>query len=677
MAKKYKHTDKELGAICRREIERADGADGDLLAQHIIDALDYYYNRPRGDEKAGESQVQSTDLADMTNAILAQLTPMISTDALIEFEADGEEDEDQARMESRFINDCVIDKNQGYLELQSCLKDAALCRNTFAKVWADDVVTSETRSFANIDKTRANQIIKVLGELPSQEVTSQDFANGTLSVTIAISQRKFRWRAIDPGEFVYQGGWEHQDLQEIRFCAERDTPTRSDLLEDGYDAELVDQLPKQSSETRLVRQARDQQLTRPLNQPQTRDQERVERHECYLLIDMDDDGISERWKVIVGNKQTVLEKEQVSWVPYCTGSLYISPHRLQGEDLYDHMRETQDIKTAAKRRWLDCIYNSVWSRLAAQENNVDPSVDDARAGATIWTKGRPMDSLMPVTGADVGPTIQAVLDYEDRHRTERGGAALDVQSAEAQIVGESGVALEKQYSVKEAMTQMFARNIAETLIRNIYLLMHRTLRTFAEGPMKSKLRNKQIQVDPTTWPIRTSLNVTPGLTPQARTAVGQAMLILMQDQAQATAMGLGGQLVSLDNMYRTRLDFLRAKGVQNCEQYLTDPSSDEARMAAQQSQEQQAALAQQQQQLLAMQIQLEERKLALEKYKADQSTYADIYKADLQADLKETELTTEGIQARRDADDRARASAAETAAAAANQAGGGNGRAAG
>ena len=85
----------------------------------------------------------------------------------------------------------------------------------------------------------------------------------------------------------------------------------------------------------------------------------------------------------------------------------------------------------------------------------------------------------------------------------------------------------------------------------------------------------------------------------------------------------------------------------NPEQYLIDPTSEEAQQVIQQQQEQvqQQAQAQQAQQerILGLQEDLERMKDETNRYIQETKTRFDYYKADLDAEIKEAEITVEGI----------------------------------
>ena len=74
------------------------GPDGVQAARTA--ALTYYLQRPRGDEVLGRSQIVSGDLSASVEANLAQMMQAYTTCNVAEFDPTGEEDEDQAQLET-------------------------------------------------------------------------------------------------------------------------------------------------------------------------------------------------------------------------------------------------------------------------------------------------------------------------------------------------------------------------------------------------------------------------------------------------------------------------------------------------------------------------------------------------------------------------------------------------
>jgi hypothetical protein len=210
------------------------------------------------------------------------------------------------------------------------------------------------------------------------------------------------------------------------------------------------------------------------------------------------------------------------------------------------------------------------------------------------------DALVPIPVIDVGPSIKMALDHFDQMRTELGGASVDFLRADAQIAQDTAHGTERVYASKEFLVSYMTRNLAESLIRGVYLICHAQLRTGQGGPIQVKVADTWQAVDPTAWEPRTHCKVNVGYSMGERAQISQALAQAIALAKEAMASGLEGQLVTKQGLYRMVIDWLTMQLVTNADAYFVDPTSPQAQQAAQA-----IAQAQQQAQLQAAQAQAE------------------------------------------------------------------------
>lgn len=621
----------ELNSIIYSALTNAQGWENDEVDANRQKAQEYYLGKPRGDELPGRSQQQSLDVGDMVNADLAQLTPMLSSDIFVTFEANGAEDEEQVESETRAVNKIIMEDEQGYLVFLSAIKDALLMRNCTVKVWMDDIETSETLTFKTTDETEVAFLLNELDPNQSSELLSSK--DGETRIRYTTNVRKPRIRGVNPRNVLYTANWPDQDISDIPLFAERCYHTRSELVEMGFDEKEVDELPSDTPDWWPVRRDASDDYTPSY----ARETDAIQVYECYILIDQDGDGIAERYKAYAVNEQLLGDLEPWPWVPYAMGTGILYPHELMGESLFDRLKDVQDVKTAALRQWLDNLHNGNNSRTGVNVNTVN--MDDAttsRPQGLVRVKGNPAESLMPIAFNDVGGSAQNLMDYQDKIRTERGGAALDMMQAEMQIVGDTAHGIERQYSSKELAVQMIGKTLAETVIRQVFLLMHATLRVFSNEPLALKFSGQWGEVNPSDWPERSHVNVNVGQTAGQRNAAQQALMVFIQMSMQLLQSPMAGQLVDLSGVHKAMADWLKMAGVDNPDQYLIDPTSPQAQQAAQQAQQQA-----QQQSELQMKLMQQQRKDDI--YKHDTELQYKYFDSSLDAEVKEGEAVSKAM----------------------------------
>lgn len=595
------------------------------------------------------NSVHSTDIADMTQAVLAQLTPMLSTDALVTFEAKGQDDEEAARAESDAVNHIIIEQNQGFLAFQAAIKDALLLRNCALKVYVEEKQHVRKINLAIDDDTmmQPDEVAAILQPRAANEqrffVSPKKVNNDKIQrndyVKVVTTVRRMRMVPVPIDNLVYEANATSSDIQEFRFFAERLTYTRSELVEFGHSKDLIYSL-NASDALQDTAMARARNATGATNSvAETTDQDSIDCHEAYVLIDLNGDGISERYRVLYADK-TVLEYEEIELIPYTVGTAFIRSHRLVGESLYDHLKQTQTVKTAFLRQWLHNAAFLTSGRIIGDPTRVNFA--DVVNGSSVIKTNDPNYSPTVLPQLDIGQSMLSALQYQDKQRTERGGAALDMVSADMQLVGETAHGIERQYTQRELLVSFMGRNLAETLIRPIYLIMHYYLRNFSNAPLELKVAGEWTQADPSQWQHRDRCKVKAGMSSGERAATQRTLQQVMQLQTQAMQSGLAGQLTDVSSMYNAATDWLTMAGIDNPDSYLINPKSPQAQQAAQQAAQQQQQQQAAQQQLIQQQAQLEMLKLQ-QKAKDDEDTLAYKYWSDqLSAEVDEAKIVATG-----------------------------------
>ncbi len=652
-------TDDVLIAMVMNEITQASGWDGDELSALRTDALGYYYGtRPRV-EGSGVSKVVSTDVADMIEAVVAQMMPALASDSVVEFSADNEEGVDQAQTESDIVNSVIMDQNRGFVMIQESIRDALLLRNGWIKVWLDDGESIEVQRFPGVPAAAVAQIESMANKVDREvEVVSEpDREDSDLfDVEVRVTQitQRLRVQSIDPTTMYWESEWDKQFVEGIRFLAERRFEPRTDLIQQGFSEIKVNRAPAGQSVTAentdtLGRYRRPGGGSGSGISPGSQDisdssMQEIEIFECYYRVDMDGDGIAEQRRIILAGGKEILANDVVDFVPYATGTPFLQPHQLNGLGVFDKLKNVQDIKTKALRNWLDNQAAVNKSRIAVDEKAVNlGDATDTRTGGVVRTKGSPHQAIMPFPVVDIGTSTLALLTYADKMRSEGSGASLDLQAAALQVAGDTAHGVERQMGSREQLAAMMARTLAETMLRSTWLLTHKALRSWITGDLEVQSGGRFVSSNPAEWPERDRVNLKTGLSVGERAQRKQALAEVLQQQTQILTQGLNGQLTDLPSVYNALVDWTRAAMLDNGERYYVDPTSDPAKQAAQQSAQQG-----QQQQQFQMQMtqaialgaqQVEQIKAAMDKYETDQDNQLAYFKAILDAAVEEMKLS--------------------------------------
>jgi hypothetical protein len=531
------------------------------------------------------SKAVSTDVADAIETALPDLVEIfVGGDDVAAFQPTGPDDEDRAQAETDYVNAVIFDQNPGFLLFYSIIKDALTCKIGVSKSWweeTSEVVETRHEGLA----PEAWPAVRALAEAQGGEVSEVREGEGGVAFTLrrTVTEGRQRNMAVPPEDFTFAA--DTVSLREATYCAMRSRPRAQSLLDQGYDAALVDELPEYSGVDDALDLARDSAGESEGRMAGCdRALRTVEIVEHYIRLDADGDGRTELWRVTTGGGDTVLlEKEQVSLIPFAAITPYIVTHRLLGHSLADLLLEVQRIKTALLRMLLDSGYFALNQRLEVATDRANQwTISDLlrnEPGAPIRSKTG--DAVRPVTGGGLNFDVTGALEYISVVAEGRTGIVRNAQGLNPDTLHDTADGARRLIAAAQKRVRMIARVFAETGIKDLFLIVHELLRTNA-GPTTAQLRGQWARIDPSAWPSRKGLRVEIGVGSGGREhdlAAGSQLLALIAQAVQAQG-GMNGPLVKPENLYAAVKRQTKRLGFKNPELYWSDPRGWQAPAAA-------------------------------------------------------------------------------------------------
>ena len=575
-------------------------AGSDELVNKKRQATRYYHGlEPAGTDIKGRSTVVSTDVADAVEWLLPNIVESLSGKS-VKFMAMSAQDEDQADLETDLTHFVFSEENHGYLNLYEAAKDALLTGVGIFKIYYDATPERVVEHYSGIDE---NQLEALIGD-PMLEVTEieRSMTDG-IAVTAAriIKNGRVKVEAVPAEEFRVADDADSLNLAEARFVAHTTRRSASDLLAMGYDPELIEN----ASIDYLERDDDADYLTPDIDDSQ----KQILVSECYLNIDINEDGIGELCKITVigeNNPSEILDIEEVCEIPFVAMSAIPMPHSFMGMSVFDRLKQVQDVKTAVLRSTLDSFYQSVNRIKVVQEGSVN--LDDLlvnRPGGIIRAKGH--NAVTELGGTFFGGEALQLLQYADTQKDSRVGVSPDMAGQSNLINNESAHGVERMMSAKEMLVGLMVRSIAETGIRPAYKMVRDLMVRYQNAVTPFKFRGVWQNVNPSTWGERSRMMVTVGTgasDDQQKMASLSQMLQVQQGMMQVDPMN---PLVDYSKIYNTLDELSDLSGVGEAEKYFYNPMSPEGQQfgqqKAQQGQQQQQQMMQQEAQQLEFQKQ--------------------------------------------------------------------------
>ena len=586
-----KMTDEELRAAVERAITGSEFQNNSEIQENQQAALNSYLGRNKGPSAPGDADEHSFDVADVVESVTSQILPAFKGDELAVWEPKNRDDVQQARLESKICNQALFDMQDGELELQSAIRDGLLLRTAIIKCDTNDLVDVSHERYKGLSAVEFQAVQRPTAPLQEVKVTSasgEDLDDIDANITRTTTFRELTIVAIDPVNFIIDREWTSINPAEAPLVGERRYELRGDLVAQGFPREVVDNLPSTDSDTRIGSLARNRSQTIERWDVPDKSLNRIEIFEVYMRVDFDGDSIPERRKIIYAGQAsggTVLSNEPHPFQPYAIGVPFLYPHRWQGLSIYDKLCNLENVKTRAVTQWVNNLENSNFPELVIADGEVAEADVTSRKSSGVIRADR-IDAVKSIPVQDIGLSSMGFLRYQDQVRSERTGAALDLQSGSAQIASESAYGVERLITPREMISNMIAETLGSTLVKQLFKLIHQNLREFFTGPQEWHVGgNEFVQLDTINWSARNKVRVTAGMSEHQRQQIRSVLSEHLLQQEKLFQAGFEGVLVDLDTYYETLISWSKAGGLMTPRKHWIDPRTESAQAALQKKQE--------------------------------------------------------------------------------------------
>ena len=601
----------ELKNIIGQEINNSMGYMGGNLSAQRKKSLEYYMGEPLGTEIDGRSQVVSTDVADTIETILPNLLKIFTaSDQTVKCEPVKAEDVELADQATNYINYIFNKDNDGFSILYTWFKDALIEKNGIVKVYWDESEKVEQETYENLSEEEYRLLTedenvevvekesfvdefgkKELDKLKSlAEAQGQDMGDipapklYNCIIKRTTNAGKVKIENIPPEEFLIQKT--AKTIEDSNFVAHRVLKTRSDLIQMGFDKEVIENLPTQNTvlfnEERLTRFADIDE--NPLNDSPDESTEDIEIYECYIKVDVDGDGIAELRKITVaGNSaDTVLENMPCDFIPFCSLTPIPMPHRFYGRSVSELVEDVQLVKSTVMRQLLDNMYLTNNNRVAVMDGMVN--LDDLltnRPGGVVRTKQPPSQVMMPMQNQTISQQAFPLLEYLDTVRETRTGVTRYSQGLDADSLNKTATGVNTLMSQSQMRMELIARVFAETGIKDLFKRIFELTVKYQNKERIVELNNKFVAVSPTEWKNRYNISITVGLGAGSKDQQIVMLNNILQKQLQAFQLQGNKEypMVNLKNIYNSLAKIIEEAGLKNVENYFINP--DEGRQFVQ------------------------------------------------------------------------------------------------
>ena len=530
-----KMTDSELVALLGEAQDDAVQYNSEFSAENTK-FLSAYLGEKTGEFSAIENQssVVSTDIADVVEADMPSLARIfLGSGDVVTFQpnTDSEAEVKEAEEKTKYVNWIVRNQPDSFKIIHDWLKDAEIQKNGVVKYFIEEQKEVEEVEYENVDAEEIQAIIESLKgskvDKVKVEVSEQnedglnapdELATFDIKFRVTTEKQKVCIINIPPESFIITRN--ARSVEDAEMVGDRVRKTRGELLSEGFDRKLIDQLSTvdeedgKASNIKSVRN-RDQGGSNDSASINNWASQFVEISDLYVKIDFDGDGIAERRHVMLsGNK--VLVNEYFNHVPYASLSAILMPHKAIGRSRAEITYPYQLQKTALQRGVNNNIY-----MVNNPRNVVHPDVDlddmlTVRSNGIIRldedTQVLPGNAVFPLVVPYIGQQALQVIQYIDTTRAQATGSLLANQGLEADDLNqETATRFNGVQDASDAKIELIARNYGETGFRKLYEGISWLVSRYQNTEQEFRVLGKAMTVNPKGWKYKHHVQSNVGL----------------------------------------------------------------------------------------------------------------------------------------------------------------------
>ena len=592
-----KINEREIVSILDRELRASSGYIGGEIVSRRKKSLEFYLGKPFGNEQEGRSQVVSTDVSDTVESLMPSLMRIFTAgDRVFECEPVGSEDEEVAAQATDYLNYIFYKENNGFTALYAAFKDALIQKNGILKVYWDDSEKTTREEYKKLtedefnilvadDEIKVSQHTAYTEDLKDEDgITLDELVYHDCVVHKTISYGKVRIDPVPPEEFLIER--RAKSIEDANFIAHKTTMTRTELIEMGYDADVVATLPVGDtnfySEDKHVR-FEDTDFSAPQDRGD-KTTDNILIHECYARIDVDGDGKSELVKVCLAGDANykVLGIDEIDTMPFISLTPIMMPHRFYGRSVSELVEDIQLVKSTVMRQMLDNMYLTNNNRIAVQDGQV--AMDDLltnRPGGIVRTKQPPNNVIMPLQAQPITDQASTMLNYLDSIKEQRTGVSRQSQGLSPDSLNsKTATGMNQVLTQSQMRMELIARIFAETGMKDLGKKLFELVCKYQQKEKMIKIRGKFIAMKPYEWRDRVNISVSVGLGTGSKEQQLILLNSILQRQMQALELqkNVHGPVVNLKNIYHTLRKLVENAGLGSVDPYFMDPEVGAAQM---------------------------------------------------------------------------------------------------
>lgn len=577
-------------------------AEGDAIKFNSIfgheneENLSYYLGEPFGNEVPEQSQVVSTDVADVVESDMPSLARVfLGSGNIVTFQPNNESEAEinEAEEKTKYINWLVREQPHSYQTIFGWLKDSEIQKFGAVKYFIEDVETTTEVSFKGLTELEVEQTkqdldndnVSKIDVVKETEVDSDD-EEKTFDITLRVTTKsgnRAMFKGVATENFLITR--KSSSVDEAEMVGDYITSTRGELKAMKVPVSKINLIPKSGSKIveseRMNRIRFSEEGEESDTQIQEWASEKVELIDEYVRIDFDEDGVAERRRILKARfAEVIIINEAFDHVPYAVNSTIMMPHKAIGRSRTDVTKSNQLQKSKILRESLDNLELVNHPGIIVNDDKVN--IDDMltiRSGRIIRTDGIPQQDAFPLVIPSVLSESLQMIQYLDFARAQTTGTLLASQGLNSDdLTDETATRFQGVQDEGSAKIELVARGLGEVGFVKLYEGLAWMVSQFQDAPIEIMVLGKALTVDPRKWKFQHRGKSEVGLGAGDNEKLLSTLSGIYQVQQQLKAQG--SALTDEADIYNTLDRIIKGSGLPRTDEFFNDPEKPEELLQA-------------------------------------------------------------------------------------------------
>jgi len=591
---------------------------------------------PRGDlAPQGVSKIVSSDSAEIAEGYTALIVKLLLDNnklAMFTPYDDSIGAVKRAQTASSVVNYCLFNSNpDGWSKLSTWIKSAVVLGNS-AITWGwEEQYDYEVEEYDSIDEVSLDQLLAD----PDLEIVGTLFVNeeasipeeGLITYTDVRLRRKIdksgvKLRNVAPESFIIDRA--ATSISDAKFVGLITDMTRSDIRRNWpeFKGDLADLGEEANYADFNIDNFARKDAAGLRNWDINSDTEEEEANievtvvECWIRTDRDGDGIAELKHVIKAG-DTILEEDDVSYIPLAMLNPIEIPHEFYGLSLLDMARSQTQATTAILRGFVENVYFGNYGRTLADPNVVDfAALQNPMPKQIIATNGNPAAATMQLQPEPISPGTAGMLDFLGLQKEQSTGLTKTAMGLNdtLYVSGNSEGKMAGAQNAAQVRIEHVARRFVESGIKDLCRGVLREMKSNLKNPLRYKMgasyasvTAEELQLMPSNMDLEVQANLGESSNQNVGVKLNQLAEMLPMMAQDPTAAAYINPMAS----FNLASDILENMGMDPT-RFLVDPEDEAGQQQIQQKQESDNQTAEQ-----AKQLELQNQEMAIKTSQAN------------------------------------------------------------